>query len=351
MADAARPDGPPSARDASSPVQPDAGPTPPDAFAGECRTDDDCDPGEACSPARTCVPAVSCTDNQRNGQETDTDCGGACPPCGRGQACLTASDCSTQLCAASSVCTFPDTCQAWRAMDPALPDGVYDLEPASAGPTRAYCDMTRDGGGWTLAMRFAPSNSVFTFFAPHWDTPVTLGEAGPLDPTAPSDAKLATFNLVPGREIRGCLTHPVTGAQGCKAYEIGGPRTLLDLFASTPVGSDVASRGRFFQEPREDMLAWLSIQGRSLADASTTANYVATGINIDDDQSCHDARVRFGLGLNNETHIGTLNDTAGFGASAFDTSTCENQQSAWQVGAGFAAGPRLFHTAGTIWIR
>lgn len=67
--------------------------------------------------------------------------------------------------------------------------------------------------------------------------------------------------------------------------------------------------------------------------------------------SCYDARVRFGLARNNETHIGTLNDTAGFGASAHDTSTCENQQSAWQVGAGFAAGPRRFQTAGTIWIR
>lgn len=44
-------------------------------------------------------------------------------------------------------------------------------------------------------------------------------------------------------------------------------------------------------------------------------------------------------------------DTAGFGASAYNTSTCENAVSAWSVGAGFAAGPNLYATAGTIWVR
>jgi hypothetical protein len=251
-------------------------------------------------------------------------------------------------------CARPLSCSDLLALDPTAATGRHVIDPDGDGPVaefEVHCDMARDGGGWTLAMRFAPSGSVFTFFAPHWDTPVTLAETGSLDPAAPSDAKFTSFNLVTGREIRGCLTHPVTTVQGCKRYEIGGPRTLLDLFANTPVGSDVAGRGLFFEESREDMLVWLSIQGRSLADASSTANYVATGINIDDDQSCYDARVRFGMGLNNETHIGTLNDTAGFGASSFDTSTCENQQSAFQVGAGFAAGPQLFQTAGTIWIR
>ena len=50
---------------------------------------------------------------------------------------------------------------------------------------------------------------------------------------------------------------------------------------------------------------------------------VRVGINIDDDLSCCDARIRFGLVLNNQTDIYTLNDAAGFGASSYyDCSSC-----------------------------
>ena len=77
-------------------------------------------------------------------------------------------------------------------------------------------------------------------------------------------------------------------------------------------------------------------------------------VNIDDDMSCYDARVRFGLVLNNESNINTLNDAAGFGASAYYSSSCDYsdaQDAPWSVGAGFAAGSNLYQRAGTIWVR
>lgn len=40
----------------------------------------------------------SCTDGQKNGSESDIDCGGSCKPCGLDAACLQNSDCSNGQC-------------------------------------------------------------------------------------------------------------------------------------------------------------------------------------------------------------------------------------------------------------
>jgi hypothetical protein len=50
----------------------------------------------------------TCTDGMQGEDETDVDCGGSCEPCGNGQGCAVAGDCSSGVCQ-SEVCISP-TC-------------------------------------------------------------------------------------------------------------------------------------------------------------------------------------------------------------------------------------------------
>ncbi len=227
-------------------------------------------------------------------------------------------------------------------------DGVYRLATSGA-PFDATCDMT--GGGWTLALRVAASGNTFTFLSAHWTNETTLN-ADSLDPLADLDAKYPAFNQVVGSEIRGCLRNVSTAAYGCKTYALPNSRTLLDMFANTPVGSRENSRGYYFTESRAERLQWQSMWGRPPGESSTSNNYVDSAINMDDDLSNYRARVRFGLGLNNEANIYTLNDAIGFGASAYyNTSAGGLAESPWRVSAGAAIGGTLIRTRGQIWVR
>jgi hypothetical protein len=40
----------------------------------------------------------TCSDTLKNGDETDTDCGGSCPSCDAGKKCASATDCASNIC-------------------------------------------------------------------------------------------------------------------------------------------------------------------------------------------------------------------------------------------------------------
>ena len=316
---------------------------------------DDGNSSEADECTSLCAPP-SCDDQLKSGAESDVDCGGPCDGCGLGQGCAESADCGVGLCA-GEICVLAGSCKALKEAHPGASSGLFDLDPDGQGPNtpfKAYCDMDKDGGGWTLVMRFAPQNSQFNFYNAHW-TMSSVVNGDVTHPEDPSDGKFPAYNAVIGGELRGCMQHPGTKLFGCKAYPLPMQKTPLDLFANTPVGSDLSMKGLYFKgESNAQKLEWLTIQGRTVGEASIAPNYVEVGINIDDDQSCYDARIRFGLVLNNEANVVTLNDAAGFGAQSYYTAACDipnGTDAPWRTASGFAAGPNIYHTAGQLWIR
>ena len=54
------------------------------------------------------VAPPSCTDQLKNGNESDVDCGGSCAPCPDGRACAGPADCAAKSCTAGMCCTTKD---------------------------------------------------------------------------------------------------------------------------------------------------------------------------------------------------------------------------------------------------
>jgi hypothetical protein len=147
--------------------------------------------GSVCTVANQCLSNIclggvcaplTCTNGVFDGQETGPDCGGpACPACvAQGSTCLAIRNASSNP-----------------------PSGWYVIDPDGAGgnpASGAWCDMTTDGGGWTVVLNatrnnnsgFATNYSNFTFLGTDTASPPSPSQAG---------RRLQGFAQVPFAEV------------------------------------------------------------------------------------------------------------------------------------------------------
>ena len=173
-----------------------------------------CAVGKGCTLAKDCTSGVcqasvcaapSCTDAVKHGAETDIDCGGTCGGCGLGKVCRQGSDCGAgTVCDATvKVCRVPTSCSELLQSRPGTPDGSYMIAPQGVTtPFGVVCDMTRDGGGWTLALK-ANGDATLAYTSALW-TDMNLLNQNDLT-TQPANAKYMSFLTIPVSKLRGEL--------------------------------------------------------------------------------------------------------------------------------------------------
>jgi hypothetical protein len=117
-------------------------------FCTLCALGQHCNLGWDCT-TNTCVNHLChvplCIDGEKDGNETDVDCGGgSCPPCGLGQNCQLEYDCTTHACDALSHLCIADHC-----LDHAMDGNETDIdcggpECTARCPEGSWCQMNSD---------------------------------------------------------------------------------------------------------------------------------------------------------------------------------------------------------------
>lgn len=162
------------------------------------------DTSDASTPDAT--PGPACSDGEQNNDESDVDCGGSCPGCVAGNTCSSHTDCQGGL-FCESLCRLPASCNELQQSG-VTTDGMHTIDPDGDddqyGPLAVICDMTTDGGGWTLVGDYRSELELFTYqpLAHQQQTTsggMTLAAPPVLDGT--TNGHLA-YDAVPGAQVR-----------------------------------------------------------------------------------------------------------------------------------------------------
>lgn len=279
-----------------------------DGVKNGSETDQDCGGADCgpCADTKTCAAktdctsgvcsgnvcsAPSCSDGVKNGKETDKDCGGAdCNACAVGLACKANADCGAALCKAA-LCYMPTSCADIHQLQPNLPDGPYTINAGDSTTSfMAYCDMTRDNGGWTLILK-ANADVTLNYDSAYWTDNNLLNET---DVTTNSgNSKYLGFLKLNVTKLRGELVN-----EGLFYKAFDGTMTASQIF-NGPILSEMGLPN-FQDKDNWSVQANCQSYGVNMAYTPVTnpsASKVRMGYSGNNENDCNTNDTAIGLGI------------------------------------------------------
>ena len=126
-------------------------------------------------------------------------------------------------------------------------DGIYLINPDGTN-IQVYCDMTTNGGGWTLLMKVT-QGTTFNYNSNYWTTTNTLNENDLTLNNA--DAKYSSFNKCPVKDLMAKWPDINSGWIWLQNDFNDGTKTLLPTFFSTTTSSmNPGGKGKFIQDAK-----------------------------------------------------------------------------------------------------